>query len=176
MRIHDVMSTGIVTAKTTDTVREIVIKMLSRHCGAIPIVNGDHDLLGIVTLRDVMLPMYPNYGDYIHDNVHSRDFLEMEENYSEVLGKKAEEIMVRNPLTVSPDAPILETASHMGLKNFRRIPVVEQGKLVGMVSIGDIHRGLFFARGGCEEGEGTVQGFDRPRSILSGVQRGEEVK
>jgi hypothetical protein len=34
----------------------------------------------------------------------------------------------------------------MGLKNFRRIPVVDQGRLVGMVSIGDINRGLFFAQ------------------------------
>lgn len=150
MRIHEVMSTGVVTGTPIETVRDVVVKMLSRHCGAIPIVSGSHELLGIVTLRDVMLPMYPNYGDYIHDAVHSRDFLEMEQNYPEVLGKKAEEIMVRNPLTVSPETPILEAASYMGLKNFRRLPVADHGTLVGMVSIGDIHRGLFFARGGCE--------------------------
>ena len=150
MRIHDVMSTGVVTGVPTEIVREVVVKMLSRHCGAIPIVSANRELLGIVTLRDVMLPMYPNYGDYIHDAVHSRDFLEMEQNYPEVLGKKAEEIMVRNPLTVSPETPILEAASYMGLKNFRRLPVADHGTLVGMVSIGDIHRGLFFARGGCE--------------------------
>ncbi len=150
MRIHEVMSTGVVTGVPTEIVREVVVKMLSRHCGAIPIVSANLELLGIVTLRDVMLPMYPNYGDYIHDSVHSRDFLEMEQNYPEVLGKKAEEIMVRNPLTVSPETPILEAASYMGLKNFRRLPVADHGKLVGMVSIGDIHRGLFFARGGCE--------------------------
>ena len=150
MRIHEVMSTGVVTGTPTETVREVVVKMLSRHCGAVPIVSANRELLGIVTLRDVMLPMYPNYGDYIHDAVHSRDFLEMEQNYPEVLGKKAEEIMVRNPLTVSPETPILEAASYMGLKNFRRLPVADHGKLVGMVSIGDIHRGLFFARGGCE--------------------------
>ena len=150
MRIHEVMSTGVVTGTPTETVREVVVKMLSRHCGAIPIVSANRELLGIVTLRDVMLPMYPNYGDYIHDAVHSRDFLEMEQNYPEVLGKKAEEIMVRHPLTVSPETPILEAASYMGLKNFRRLPVADHGKLVGMVSIGDIHRGLFFARGGCE--------------------------
>jgi CBS domain-containing protein len=75
----------------------------------------------------------------------------MEQNYPEVLGKKAEEIMARNPLTVSPETPILVAASYMGLKNFRRLPVTDHGKLIGMVSIGDIHRGLFFARGGCEE-------------------------
>ncbi|ALA57908.1 CBS domain-containing protein [Nitrospira moscoviensis] len=147
MRIHDVMSTGVLTARKTDTVRSVVIKMINRHCGAIPVVEGDNQLVGMVTLRDVLLPLYPNYGDYIHDTVHSRDFIEMEDGYGEVLGKKVEEVMSRNPLTVSPDTPILEAASYMGLKNFRRIPVVDRTTLVGMVSIGDINRGLFFERG-----------------------------
>jgi CBS domain-containing protein len=147
MRVHEVMSTGIVTARKTDTVRSVVIKMMNRNCGAIPVVEGDGRLVGMVTLRDVLLPLYPNYGDYIHDNVHSRDFVEMEAGYPEVLGKKVEEIMTPNPLTVAPYDPILEAASYMGLKNFRRIPVVDAQKLVGMLSIGDINRGLFFELG-----------------------------
>ncbi len=146
MQVRDVMSTGVLAAKATDSVRSIVVKMLSRHCGAIPVVGDQNELLGIVSVRDVMLPLYPNYGDYIHDTVRSRDFLDMEEGYQEVLGKKVEEIMSRNPLTISPSDPILEAASYMGLKHFRRIPVVEGGKLVGMVSIGDVNRGLFFAQ------------------------------
>ncbi len=147
MLVHEVMSTGLVTSNKTDTVRSVVVKMMNRNCGAIPVVEGDARLIGMVTLRDVLLPLYPNYGDYIHDNVHSRDFVEMEEGYSETLGRKVEEIMSRNPLTVAPHDPILEAASYMGLKNFRRIPVVDRGMLVGMLSIGDINRGLFFERG-----------------------------
>ena len=147
MRVHEVMSTGIVTASRTDTVRSVVIKMMNRNCGAIPIVESDGRLAGMVTLRDVLLPLYPNYGDYIHDSVHSRDFVEMEAGYPEVLGKKVEEIMTPNPLTVGSYDPILEAASYMGLKNFRRIPVVDAQKLVGMLSIGDINRGLFFELG-----------------------------
>ncbi|OLB02548.1 MAG: CBS domain-containing protein [Nitrospirae bacterium] len=147
MLVHDVMSTGVVMAKKTDTVRSVVVKMLSRNCGAIPVVEDDNRLVGMVTVRDVMLPLYPNYGDYIHDNVRSRDFSEMEEGYPDVLAKKVEEIMSTNPLTVSPNDPILQAASYMGLKNFRRIPVVEKGKLVGMVSIGDINRALFLEKG-----------------------------
>ena len=147
MLIHEVMSTGLATTKKTETVRSVVVKMLIRRCGAIPVVEDGDQLIGIVTLRDVMIPLYPNYGDYIHDNVHSRDFVEMEAGYSEVLEKKVEDVMSRNPLTVSPDDPVLEVASYMGLKNFRRIPVVERkGKLVGMVTIADINRGLFFAQ------------------------------
>ena len=147
MLVHEVMSTGVVTARKTDTVRSAVVKMLSRHFASVPVVEDDGRLVGIVTLRDVLLPLYPNYGDYIHDNVHSRDFVEMEDGYNEVLGRKVEEIMSQQPLTVAPHDPVLQAASYMGLKNFRRIPVVAKDKLAGMVSIGDINRGLFFERG-----------------------------
>lgn len=147
MLVHEVMSTGLVTARKTDTVRSAVIKMMNRNCGAIPVIEGEGRLIGMLTLRDVLLPLYPNYGDYIHDNVHSRDFVEMEEGYPEVLSRKVEEIMSMNPLTVGPHDPVLEAASYMGLKNFRRIPVVDKGILVGMLSIGDINRGLFFEKG-----------------------------
>jgi CBS domain-containing protein len=147
MRVYEVMSTGLVTAYRTDTVRSAVVKMMNRQCGAIPVVEGDARLVGMVTLRDVLLPLYPNYGDYIHDSVHSRDFVEMEEGYPDVLSGKIEAVMSPHPLTVAPSDPILEAASYMGLKNFRRMPVVDKGRLVGMVSIGDINRGLFFEMG-----------------------------
>ena len=147
MFVHEVMSTGVITAFPADSVRSVVIKMLSRHCGGVPVVDSQQNLIGLVTLRDVMIPLFPNMGDYIHDTVHSRDFTEMEEGYAGVLSKKVEEIMSRNPLTVSPKTSVLEAASYMGMKNFRRIPVAENGKVVGMLSIGDINRGLFFERG-----------------------------
>ncbi len=144
MVVRDVMTTGVLTAGKKDSVRSVVAKMISRHCGAIPVVDDDNSLLGMVTVRDVLLPLYPNYGDYMHDRVRSRDFTGMEEGYAAVLTKSVEEVMSLNPLTVAPSDPILQAASYMGLKNFRRIPVVEGGKLAGMVSIGDINRGLFF--------------------------------
>jgi CBS domain-containing protein len=147
MLVQDVMSTGVISAYPTDSVRSAVIKMLSRHCGAVPVIDQQQNLIGLVAIRDVMIPLFPNYGDYIHDNVHSRDFTEMEEGYPDILRKTTEEIMSKNPLTVSPHTPILEAASFMGLKHFRRIPVTENGKLLGMISIGDINRGLFFQRG-----------------------------
>lgn len=147
MTVGDVMSTGVVTAKATDTVRSVVGKMLGRHCGAIPVVDDEGKLLGLVAVRDVIIPLYPNYGDYIHDNVHSRDFEEMEEGYPDVMKKPVGDIMTKNPLTVAPQDPILQAASYMGLKHFRRIPVEENGKLVGMISMGDVNRGLFFSQG-----------------------------
>lgn len=149
MRIHEVMSTGVVTGAPTDTVRDVVVKLLSRHCGAIPIVNANQELLGIVTLRDVMRRCTPTMAITFTTPTQPR-LSGIGAELSRGTGGKAEEIMVRNPLTGSPETPILEAASYMGLKNFRRLPVADHGTLVGMVSIGDIHRGLLFSRGGCE--------------------------
>ena len=79
MLVQEVMSTGIVMVQKTDTIRAAVMKMMNRHCGSLPVVEGDNQLVGMITLRDVLIPLYPNYGDYIHDSVHSRSFVEMEE-------------------------------------------------------------------------------------------------
>ncbi|MDQ6966215.1 MAG: CBS domain-containing protein [Mariprofundaceae bacterium] len=118
--------------------------MIQRHCGSVPVVDADSSLVGIVTLRDVLLPLYPNYGEYIHDNVHARDFEEMEEGYGKVLDMTAGEVMTADPFTVAPDEPILKAASYMGLKNLRHIPVADKGKLIGVITISDINQALFF--------------------------------
>ena len=143
MLVRDIMSTGVLTVRADDVVRDVVMRMLSRQCGAIPVVEGDDVLIGLVAVRDVLLPLYPNYGDYIHDSIAGRDFVAMETGYADALDRRVGEVMTRKPLTVSPDDPVLKAASYMGLKNFRRIPVVEGRSLVGMISIGDINRELF---------------------------------
>jgi len=148
MRVRDIVDRGVPVAGSSDSVRSVVVKMISRDCGVIPVVEEDGKLIGVIALRDVMLPMYPNLGDYIHDSVHSRDFEEMEDGYPAVLKMKASEIMTPNPMTVSMDDPILKAASSMGLKNLRRIPVVEGGKYVGIVGITDVNKALFFKQ--CE--------------------------
>ena len=106
MLVKEVMSTGMVTAYPKDSVRSVIIKMLSRHNGAAPIIDEQQNVIGLVTLRDVMLPLFPNLWNYIHDNVHSRDFVEMDEGYPEILRKNGEEIMSKNPLTNSQDTSV----------------------------------------------------------------------
>ncbi len=147
MKVSDVMTSTPLTCDENDTLRAITEKMVMRRCGAIPVVDENGTLTGIVTIRDTMLPLYPNFGEYVHDAVHSRDFEEMEENYKRVLCMKVKEVMTPEPMSVTADESILKAASFMGLRNLRRIPVTEDGKLIGMVSIGDIARGLYIHQG-----------------------------
>lgn len=146
MLVKQVMSTGVLTVSPSDQVRAVVERMLARHCGAVPVVEGaDGTLVGVVAIRDVLLPLYPPIADYVHDNVSARDFIAMERAYVDLLACPVSQIMTRHPLTVAPDDPVLKAASYMGLRQLRRIPVVEQGRLVGMISIGDINRELFLS-------------------------------
>ncbi len=147
MKVSEVMTHGVLTCHPEDTLHSATQKMVMRRCGALPVVDDEGKLIGIITIRDTMLPLYPNFGEYVHDAKTARDFEEMEENYKRVMCMKVREVMTPNPMTVSSDTPVLKAASYMGLKNLRRIPVVDDGKLVGMVSIGDINRGLFIAYG-----------------------------
>lgn len=159
MLVHEIMSTDLVKTKKTETVLSAVVKMIDRDCGAIPVVEGNNQLIGMVTVRDVLVPLYPKHGGSIIPDVtivfnisprgdaESQNFVEMEAQYPEALGKKVEGIMSSHPLTVAPDDPILEAALYMGLNNLRRVPVVNKGTLVGIVSMSDINRGLFFKEG-----------------------------
>jgi len=148
MKVSDVMTHSPLACNENDTLREITEKMVMRRCGSIPVVDDEQNLTGIVTIRDTMLPLYPNFGEYVHDAVHARDFEDMEDNYKKVLCMKVKEIMTVNPLSVEGDTPILKAASFMGVKNLRRMPVAKNGKLIGMVSIGDIARGLYIHQSG----------------------------
>jgi len=149
MKVSDIMSRGCLTCTSGDTLHDATQKMVMRRCGSLPVIDDEDDtkLIGIITIRDTMLPLYPNFGEYIHDAKSARDFEEMEDNYKRVMCMKVKEVMTPNPMTVYSDMPVLKAASFMGLKNLRRIPVVDDGKLAGIVSIGDINRGMFIEHG-----------------------------
>ena len=149
MKVSEVMSRGSLTCTAGDTLHDATQKMVMRRCGSLPVVadNDETKLVGIITIRDTMLPLYPNFGEYIHDAKSARDFEEMEENYKRVMCMKVKEVMTPDPMTVASDTPVLKAASYMGLKNLRRIPVVDDGALTGMISIGDINRGMFINHG-----------------------------
>ena len=145
MLVRDAMTRGVTTAAIDDDVRSVVEQMILRRCGAIPVTNTVGELIGIVAIRDIMLPLYPNYGDYVHDEVHAGYFEEMENGYPEVLDKLVKDIMTPHPDSLKPNDLLLKAASLMGVKNLRRMPVCEGRRLVGMISIGDINRTLFMA-------------------------------
>lgn len=121
-KVRSRMKTELVTLSATETLREAVRLELQRKIRHIPIVDADGKLLGIVTDRDIKraLPS-PLTGQLAR------------EEYDSVLDEtQLQKVMTRDPVSVSPDATLSEAVQIMFEKKIGGLPVVENGKLVGI--------------------------------------------
>ena len=108
----------------------------------LPVVDEDNNVLGIISEKDILCSMFPDMQELVESG-SKPDFEDMEKDYNSVLGKTVDDLMTRTVATVSPDMPILRAASMMWLRKIRRIPVTENNKLVGILSMGDVHKAVF---------------------------------
>lgn len=117
MKVRDLMTERIAKAEPDTTLEEIAMMMKTENTGAVPVVDED-ELIGIVTDRDIVMRCVAEGGDA-----------------SEMT---AEDIVSEDVETIDPDSDIGEALELMSRKQIRRLPVVDSGELVGMLSIGDI--------------------------------------
>jgi CBS domain-containing protein len=112
MNVNDVMTRNVITIKE-DSTREQAARLLARHrISGLPVINKDGNVVGVVTEYDVIAKEGQSVGD----------------------------IMTRGIISVTPDTD-LDTASHILVyERIRRLPVLDQGKLVGIVSRSDVVR------------------------------------
>jgi CBS domain-containing protein len=114
-KIKDIMTKDVESCSLLDNVYEVALKMKQLNVGAVPIVDKDK-LVGMITDRDIVI----------------RGVAEKHPGST-----KVEDIMSNNLITVSADATSNEAAKLMAEHQIRRLPVVEEGKLIGIVSLGD---------------------------------------
>ncbi len=143
MKVSDIMTKRVLTAKKDDPIKEVAKLIYENRISGIPIVDNENRLVGIVSEKDILKSMYPSYDEFFEDPLPNMDFERMEERYKDAGNHQVKEIMTSNVLTLPPDTPILKAASTMILKRVRRIPIIESGKLVGIISQGDIHQAIF---------------------------------
>ncbi|MEH6954888.1 MULTISPECIES: CBS domain-containing protein [Neobacillus] len=114
-KIKDIMTSDVESCTLLDNVYEVALKMKQLNVGAIPIVDKEQ-LVGMITDRDIVI----------------RGVAEKHPGST-----KVEDIMSNNLITISTDATSKEAAKLMSEHQIRRLPVVEEGKLIGIVSLGD---------------------------------------
>lgn len=142
MLVKEVMTRAVKTITPETSLQEVASIMCLNRFSGLPVVEEDNKLVGILAERDVLRYLFPSLKD-IMEGMGSLDFEGMENDYKKVLPLSAGDLMHTGVLTVEPDIPILKAVSIMAKNNFRRIPVAEDGKLVGIISLGDIHRAIF---------------------------------
>jgi CBS domain-containing protein len=117
MKVKDLMSTNISVVDINTPVSEVAKTMKNQNIGSVPVCKNGK-VVGILTDRDIVI----------------REIAEGKNT----MASKAEDVMTTGVSTVSSSSDIHEAAKLMSDKQIRRLPVVDNGNLVGMLAIGDI--------------------------------------
>lgn len=141
MLVQDIMSTDVRTVTADQPVKDIALMMIMEHISGAPVVDSENNLIGIISEKDILQHMFPKLDEVMSDTHY--DFENMETNYKDTMNVKISDIMTDGVDSIDLDMPCLKAASNMWLRNYRRIPVTKKGKLVGIISIGDVHRAIF---------------------------------
>jgi len=119
VKVEELMTRDPVTLRPESTCSEAAALMKRQDCGSLPVVK-DGKLVGIVTDRDIVIRGVAGGKDPTHLAVS--------------------EIMTAGPVTVAPDTKAEDASKLMSEKQVRRLPVVESGRLVGILAIGQLAR------------------------------------
>ncbi|HEX9638694.1 MAG TPA: CBS domain-containing protein [Acidobacteriota bacterium] len=143
-RVRQIMTTSVVKIQPSTPVSEIARLMVEHQVSGLPVVDPDNRVLGVVTEIDMVarnqrfkLPAFITFLDsiiYLETPGHFRKRLE------HMLGASAQDIMSEPAVTIAADASIEELAELMVDREINPVPVVEAGRLVGIVSRSDIIR------------------------------------
>ncbi|MYL33015.1 CBS domain-containing protein [Pontibacillus yanchengensis] len=115
--IQDIMTKDVACCTSDDNLFEAATMMKQRNVGSVPVCDNDKNLLGMVTDRDLVI----------------RGYAQKKSGSSTI-----QEVMSDKLTTCTPETSIEEASKIMSEKQIRRLPVVENGKLVGIVSLGDL--------------------------------------
>lgn len=118
MKISDIMTTNVATLEPQATVMDAAKVMQAHNIGSIPVCNKDHQLLGIVTDRDIIVRNIANDGD--------------------PRTTKLDALMTKQVVWAEPDMDINQAIQLMIQTKIRRLPVVKNMKLVGIIALGDL--------------------------------------
>ena len=141
MKVSEIMTTGVKTAYADTPVKDIANTMCFNKISGLPIVDEDNKIIGIVSEKDLLKRMFPDMATIAAEG--RPNFEEMEKGYADTLHLTANDIMTKTVSSVTPDMPIMKAASLMCINNIRRIPVAEDNVVVGIISIGDVHKAIF---------------------------------
>lgn len=130
--VRDLMSTRPVSAPPDMPVREAALLLVRRGFSALPVIESDGRLIGLLSDRELIRDLLTSY---LQGGAAPR-------SAEAAAGRLVRDVMTRQVLCVSPEQPLADVASLMYNKDVEQVPVVAEGRLVGFLTRGDMVRKL----------------------------------
>ena len=142
--VRDIMDPDPATVAPETPVEEVVRLMREHELPGVPVVDDDGRCVGIVTEADLVLPddqgdlHIPHYVNLFGGTVFLEPLSRFEHRLRKAFASDAADIMTRRPDTVGPDTTVREAARLIHESGHNRLPVVEDDRLVGVVTRVDV--------------------------------------
>jgi len=137
MKVGDIMTKRVHTTAPNISLRECARVLERTRVNGLVVTEGKK-VVGVITKTDIFKAILPRYPENIEEERSMSDVEYIKERVSKLFEMKAKDIMGSPPITVSGDVPVIRAGSIMLLRRVKQIPVVEKGKLVGIVTLTDI--------------------------------------
>jgi len=150
LKVRDIMQTEVVTVSPDTTVR-LLAELLAEHkISGVPVIDGERVVVGMVSEADIIVQdadlHFPYYIQFLDSVIYLQSFGKFEERIRKAFGSKVAEVMSDQVVEISPDATVRQAATLMADKEVNRLPVVEEGRLVGIVTRHDIVQAIADSR------------------------------
>ena len=126
MQVRDVLNAKgarVITIDPEATVNEAIARLVQNNIGSLPVADPQGHLLGIFSERDVLRGMH---------------------NRGEGFGRmRVSEVMTSDPVTCTPECDVDEVMGKMSERRIAKVPVVNSGRLVGIISVGDVIKVMY---------------------------------
>lgn len=141
------MSKNTVSVNQNASYIEVWNLLFKKHTHAVPVIDNDDKMVGIISTEDLLTKLYPSYSDTMGEFLSESSFEDLEDKIDDIKNLKAKDIMRKEVHCSYPDDPILKAFSKMVVRRIRQLPVIdENGKLLGVLSKRDVFDNFLLAK------------------------------
>ena len=142
--VRDIMDANPQTVREDTPVQDVIRVLRENELPGVPVVNEGGRCVGIITENDLVISddegdlHLPHYIELFGGIVFLEPLERFRDRLSKAFAGTAKDMMTRNPITVEVDATVREAAHVIADRGHNRLPVVEHGRLVGVVTRVDV--------------------------------------
>ena len=146
LKVRDIMQTDVITVSPDATIRELAGILAEHKFSGVPVVDAAGRVVGMVSESDVIMQdaefHFPYYIQFLESVIYLQSLAKFEERFRKTFGTKVSEVMSDNPVKIASDASIHDAATLMADHRVDRLPVIDDERLVGIVTRTDIVRAI----------------------------------
>ena len=145
--VSEVMTTDVLTFGPDQNVQEAMQQLVARSIDAGPVVDADGAVVGMLSTGDLIVEEarvhFPTVVNFLGVNVTwPFEHKDLDDTMAKALGASVGEVMTAVPVTIEADASVEDAATVMHDHDLSRLPVVTDGRLVGLIARGDIVKAI----------------------------------